>query len=138
MIGSVRFVLIFYPSEELVSSRDSCLQDFVNIALKMSRLSDSGSFLWYVYPIKAGSHFSRPIFLKLAGNLKDGKKQKSTFLFFFEMKNNEDIRDRIFPNFFLRCRFFWHQVDQISTLYRNQYRESNSIEMFGLSLTVLS
>jgi hypothetical protein len=44
-------------------------------------------------PIKADSHFFLPILLKLAGNVKNGKNIIPHFLFFFKMKNNEDIRD---------------------------------------------
>jgi hypothetical protein len=47
----------------------------------------------YNQPIKADSHFFRPILLKLAGNVKNGKNRIPLFLFFFKMKNNEDIRD---------------------------------------------
>jgi hypothetical protein len=37
-----------------------------------------------IYPIKADSHFFRPILLKLAGNVKNGKNRTPLFLFFFK------------------------------------------------------
>ncbi len=63
----------------------------------------------YNQPIKADSHFFRPILLKLAGNVKNGKNRIPLFLFFFKMKNNEDIRDWIFLSFFNSVRLFWQQ-----------------------------
>jgi hypothetical protein len=45
------------------------------------------------FRVKADSHFFRPILLKLAGNVKNGKNRIPLFLFFLKMKNNEDIRD---------------------------------------------
>jgi hypothetical protein len=43
--------------------------------------------------MKADSHFFQPILLKLAGTVKNGKNRITLLLFFFKMKNNEDIRD---------------------------------------------
>jgi hypothetical protein len=43
--------------------------------------------------LQTDSHFVRPILIKLAQNLKHGKNRIPLFLFFFKMKNNEDIRN---------------------------------------------
>jgi hypothetical protein len=41
--------------------------------------------------------------------LKNGKNRISLFLFFFEMKNNKDIRDWLFSSFFNSVCLFWHR-----------------------------
>jgi hypothetical protein len=43
------------------------------------------------YPIKADSYFCRPILLKIAGNVHNGKNRIALFLFLYKMKDNEDI-----------------------------------------------
>jgi hydroxymethylglutaryl-CoA reductase len=44
-------------------------------------------------PVMAEDHFSPSNWLRIAGNVKNDKKQKSTFWFFFEVRNIKDICD---------------------------------------------
>jgi hypothetical protein len=86
-------------------------------------------------PIKVDSHFFWLIFLKLAGNLKNGKNRIPLF-FFFEMKINEDIRYQICTSFL--TAYVYSDIDfrHIFTEYRSRSVESKSVEIFGLSFTV--
>ncbi len=50
-------------------------------------------------------------------------------LFFFTMKNNEDIHDYIFRSFFLTVYVYSDtEFDQMLTVYSNQNMESKSVK----------
>ncbi len=58
------------------------------------------------------------------------------FLFFFKVKNDEDIRDWIFRVFLTVYVYSDTKIDQTLTVYRKQSAESKSVEIFGQSETV--
>ncbi len=64
------------------------------------------------------------------------EKHNSTFLFFFKLKINEDIRDWIFQIFLTVYVYSDTEIDQILTVYRNQSVGCKFVEIFGLSQMV--
>jgi hypothetical protein len=88
------------------------------------------------YPIKAESHFFRPILLKLAGNVKNGKNKIPLFCFSLNTKITKIFAIEFFQFFLTVYIYSDTKVDQILTVHRKQPVESKSVEIFGLSLMV--
>ncbi len=78
------------------------------------------------FPMKADSHFSRPILVKLAGNQNSNLVLVSTKVFVIEFV-------RVLSMVYV---YFDTEVHKILTACRNQYRESKSVEIFGRYLTI--
>jgi hypothetical protein len=89
-------------------------------------------------PIKADSHFFRPILLKLAGTLKNGKNRIPLFCFSLKLKITKIFAIEFFRVFLMVYVYSDTEIDQILTVYRNQSVESKAVEIFRLSLVVFS
>ncbi len=90
-------------------------------------------------PIKVNSHFFRPILLKIAGNVHNGKNRIPLFWFLCKMKDNEDT---VFAFEYFRVFLTVHgcltsEDYKLFTVHRIEHREFKSVEISCLSLLFL-